>query len=151
MGVSLALVAAAGQGAAWPGWIASLRCAGAAVNAGARPLFQEIDLPFSNSTFVLGMRLSMRVQPPPLDGHPIGRSTVDLARPACRVELEDCLNRTGFRASIDKWVHNRTDLGELKPREQWAQAERSEIVSQDVWNEVRAILATHGRVRAHPG
>lgn len=50
---------------------------------------------------------------------------------------------------IYKLLNNRTYLGELRHKEQWYQAEHSPIINRDLWDQVHAILATHGRVRGN--
>lgn len=49
---------------------------------------------------------------------------------------------------IYKILNNRTYLGELRHKELWYQAEHPPIITHSVWEDVRAILSTNGRVRA---
>nr|MBS0019783.1 recombinase family protein [Gammaproteobacteria bacterium] len=53
------------------------------------------------------------------------------------------------KSLIYKLLGNRTYLGELRHREKWYPGEHGPIVSRELWDDVQAILATHGRERGN--
>ncbi|MCA0441489.1 MAG: recombinase family protein [Proteobacteria bacterium] len=53
------------------------------------------------------------------------------------------------KGHIYKLLSNRTYLGELRHKDQWYQAEHPPIISRELWDSVRAILETNGRVRGN--
>jgi hypothetical protein len=53
------------------------------------------------------------------------------------------------KSLIYKLLGNRTYLGELRHREKWYPAEHPPIIDRRLWDDVQAILATHGRERGN--
>ncbi len=53
------------------------------------------------------------------------------------------------KSLIYKMLGNRTYLGELRHKEQWYPAEHPPIIDRELWDNVHAILATHGRMRGN--
>ncbi|MDO9053382.1 MAG: recombinase family protein [Gallionella sp.] len=52
------------------------------------------------------------------------------------------------KSLLYKLLNNRTYLGELRHKEQWYHAEHPPIIDKSLWDDVQAIMATNGRIRA---